>query len=173
MCPCVEVHKRTSLISPSLFLLCSEFLVSHTWIYWRLEVSGRTNAVSWGAAFGIFSKRHAAFLGSSHLALSPGVLWESGMWINTVVPTRPQLWRNLVFFVPRDQIFIRSTVFWYHFQLMRYCRRGIMNKSTDLKGFPLIVVVAPCLKHMSCFYVFMWRTIPPAAGFLLYIYIYR
>ena len=59
----------------------------------RWEVSGRINAVLWGAASKIYSEQYAVFLYSPRLTFSPNILLKSN-WCNyAVVLTQAQLGR--------------------------------------------------------------------------------
>ena len=77
VCPCVGVHQKTSLMSSSLLLQqCPAYLVYLGWFVKR-KGSGHSVAVLRGAGSKIYSKQHAPFSYSSHLAFSPSILSPS------------------------------------------------------------------------------------------------
>ena len=132
VCPCVGVHRRTSLVSSSF--LPQQFPACLIWMVCKMRGKWPYSCCFVRCCFqDIFN---AASLCSSHLPFSPGVTRKSKCCDPTVVLTWLQLRRISILFYRRNQIFMwlltcyhQSTLFlciyWHYFQSMRYCYWGM------------------------------------------------
>ena len=104
----VEDHMRTLLLSPSFLLQqCPACLICFTWMVCEIRGRWSYSCYFWeccNPGF-IYSRPHAAFLRSSHLAFSLFFSLASMWCIHILVWTQLQLGRNPNLFYQIDQTF--------------------------------------------------------------------
>ena len=106
VCQCVGVHRRSSRMSPSLYL--QHILFVFLGYYLRWKVGGHLDAVLWGTSSKFCLKQQLAFLHISHLAFTWKVSLETRWFNHTVVQTQSHLRRNPVLFSQRNEILLWS-----------------------------------------------------------------
>ena len=138
MCSSVVVHRKTLLMcSPLDFQECQACLVYSAWMVCKIEVSGRTTVVLWGAASMICSKQHIASLYIFHLTFSPIALLKYRECNYTIILTQLQLERIPDSFYPVSTRLLTaidnsSPCFTYAYVIITFSRWDIATEVYEL-----------------------------------------